>query len=87
MSKIVDVAAAVLLRESGGQEYLLAQRPPGKVYAGYWEFQAVETRRVGRSIAARELQEELGIEVTACHLRLRRRSPIRTPRCVCISGR
>ena len=37
MSKIVDVAAAVLLRAEG-REYLLAQRPPGKVYAGYWEF-------------------------------------------------
>ena len=37
MSKIVEVAAAVMLR-ADGQEFLLAQRPEGKVYAGYWEF-------------------------------------------------
>ena len=32
MTPIVEVAAAVMLR-SGGQEFLLAQRPDGKVYA------------------------------------------------------
>ena len=37
MSKIVEVAAAVMLR-ADGCEFLLAQRPEGKVYAGYWEF-------------------------------------------------
>ena len=34
---IVEVAAAVMLRDDGRQ-FLLAQRPEGKVYAGYWEF-------------------------------------------------
>ncbi len=34
--KVIDVAAAVLLRADGA--FLLAQRPAGKVYAGYWEF-------------------------------------------------
>ena len=39
MSKVVEVAAAILLREQNGHnEFLLAQRPEGKVYAGYWEF-------------------------------------------------
>ena len=32
----VEVAAAVLVDAQG--RFLLAQRPQGKVYAGYWEF-------------------------------------------------
>src|SRR5258708_2731768 len=34
--RIVRVAAAVIVRGDG--QVLLAQRPPGKAYAGYWEF-------------------------------------------------
>jgi len=61
---IVDVAAAVLLRADGA--FLLARRPPGKVYAGWWEFPGgkVEAGEPGRAALARELREELGIEVT-----------------------
>ena len=33
---MIEVAAAVIQRPDGA--YLLAQRPRGKVYAGYWEF-------------------------------------------------
>jgi 8-oxo-dGTP diphosphatase len=33
---VIEVAAAVIQRADG--RFLLAQRPPGKVYAGYWEF-------------------------------------------------
>ena len=33
---VVRVAAAVILRADG--QVLLAQRPEGKAYAGYWEF-------------------------------------------------
>ena len=33
---MIDVAAAVIQRRDGA--FLLAQRPVGKVYAGYWEF-------------------------------------------------
>ncbi len=67
MSAVVEVAAAVMLR-ADGHEFLLAQRPEGKVYAGYWEFPGgkVEPGETVRQALIRELQEELGITVTAC---------------------
>jgi len=59
----IDVAAAVIEREDG--EFLLAQRPPGKVYEGWWEFPGgkVEAGEPVADALARELREELGIEV------------------------
>ena len=61
--KRVEVAAAVIQKTGG--EFLLAQRPAGKVYAGYWEFPGgkVEPGESAADALKRELQEELGIEV------------------------
>ncbi len=69
MSRVVEVAAAILLRPradgSDGADYLLACRPEGKVYAGYWEFPGgkVEPGETLREALQRELHEELGITV------------------------
>lgn len=65
--KIIDVAAAVLLREDGA--FLLAQRPPGKVYEGYWEFPGgkIEAGETPLCALCRELHEELGITEVAAH--------------------
>jgi len=59
----VEVAAAVIQRADGA--FLLARRPAGKVYAGYWEFPGgkVETGEPAARALARELHEELGIDV------------------------
>jgi 8-oxo-dGTP diphosphatase len=63
----VEVVAAVLQRADGS--FLLAQRPAGKVYEGYWEFPGgkVEPGESASAALARELHEELGIEVTRAH--------------------
>ena len=66
MTKIVEVAAAILLRQSeNGTEYFLAQRPKGKVYAGYWEFPGgkVEPGETLHDALIREIEEELGVTV------------------------
>jgi 8-oxo-dGTP diphosphatase len=58
----VEVAAAVIQRADGA--FLLARRPQGKVYAGYWEFPGgkVEPGEPAERALARELHEELGID-------------------------
>jgi len=60
---LVPVAAAVITRPDG--QVLLAQRPPGKAYAGYWEFPGgkLEPGETPRHALDRELVEELGIRV------------------------
>ncbi len=65
--KIIEVAAAVLQRPDGS--YLLAQRPPGKIWAGYWEFPGgkIEAGETPYHALVRELREELGIEVLTAY--------------------
>ncbi len=59
----VEVAAAVIERPDGS--FLMARRPAGKVYAGWWEFPGgkVEPGECARAALRRELREELGIDV------------------------
>ncbi len=63
-SKLTDVAVAVITRPDGS--FLLARRPEGKPYAGYWEFPGgkVEPNESVRAALTREIKEELGIEIT-----------------------
>lgn len=64
---MVEVAVGVLMRADGA--FLLTSRPPGKPYAGYWEFPGgkVEPGEDVLTALARELREELGIRVTSAH--------------------
>jgi len=59
----VDVAVGVLIAPDG--QFLLTTRPPGKAYAGYWEFPGgkVEAGESIHEALRRELQEELGITI------------------------
>ena len=62
-----DVAVAVIMKPDGA--FLMAQRPAGKPYAGYWEFPGgkVEPGETVRAALVREIQEELGITVTCAY--------------------
>jgi 8-oxo-dGTP diphosphatase len=64
---VVDVAAAVIERADGS--FLLAQRPQGKAYAGYWEFPGgkVETGEPVAEALRREIHEELGIALVQAY--------------------
>jgi 8-oxo-dGTP diphosphatase len=63
----IAVVAAVLQQADG--RFLLAQRPPGKAYAGYWEFPGgkVEDGETAAAALSRELHEELGIDVISAY--------------------
>lgn len=67
MNQRVEVAAAVIERPDG--TFLMACRPEGKAYAGWWEFPGgkVEAGETARDALVRELQEELGIAVTGAY--------------------
>lgn len=67
MSALLEVAVGVVIRADG--QVLLGQRVAGKPYAGWWEFPGGKLE-AGESVAqalARELHEELGLQVTASH--------------------
>ena len=59
----VDVAVGILINTDG--KVLMASRPAGKAYAGYWEFPGgkVEPNETPELALRRELLEELGINV------------------------
>jgi 8-oxo-dGTP diphosphatase len=83
-ARITEVAVGVLLRNTESSiptaistpreqftfsSFLLAQRPDGKPYAGYWEFPGgkVEEGETLLHALERELYEELGIKITTAY--------------------
>ncbi len=64
--KVTEVAVGVLVQPDG--RFLLAQRPGGKPYEGYWEFPGgkLEPGETVEAALARELHEELGLDITEC---------------------
>ena len=65
--QVVEVAVGVLIRPDG--QFLLTSRPPGKVYAGYWEFPGgkLEPGESVEQALRRELKEEIGVTLNAVH--------------------
>lgn len=63
----IDVAVGVIMRSDG--QVLLAERPAGKPWAGYWEFPGgkFEPGESPVEALARELHEELGVELDTAH--------------------
>jgi 8-oxo-dGTP diphosphatase len=66
-ARAVRVVAGVL-RDANGR-VLIAQRPPGKHMAGYWEFPGgkMALGESAEQALARELSEELGVSLRRCH--------------------
>lgn len=67
-SPLVLVVACVLLDMDG--RILITRRPPGRPLAGLWEFPGgkIEPNEVPEHALARELAEELGIEIAISNL-------------------
>lgn len=64
---MIHVVAGILQRN---HKILVAERPAGKPYSGYWEFPGgkIEANETGQTALQRELQEELGITVISSQL-------------------
>ncbi len=63
---LTRVAVAIIEREVDGEyQVLLAQRPEGKAYAGYWEFPGgkIEAGETVVEALIREIDEELGMRI------------------------
>lgn len=63
-SSVVHVAVGMLARADGA--VLMASRPQGKPFQGFWEFPGgkLEANESVSAALARELREEIGINVT-----------------------
>ena len=61
MIAMIQVVAGIIFDSKG--RFLLARRPVGKVYEGFWEFPGgkIEKNEIASEALIRELQEELGI--------------------------
>ena len=61
--RLIEVAVGVVFDAQG--RFLLTSRPPGKVYAGYWEFPGgkIEAGESAAQALQRELHEELGLRI------------------------
>ena len=68
---LTRVAVAIIERSVNGEhQVLFAQRPPGKAYAGYWEFPGGKVE-AGESVIdalIREIDEELGLHIASATL-------------------
>ncbi len=73
MTKLVQVAVAIIQKPDG--PFLMASRPAGKGWAGWWEFPGgkIEVNETPQQALSRELQEELGITPTKTQAWLTRR--------------
>ena len=60
--RLIRAVAGILYREN---KILIAERPVGRPYSGYWEFPGgkIEVNESGEEALKRELAEELGIMV------------------------
>jgi 8-oxo-dGTP diphosphatase len=63
--KIIMVSSCVLIDFDG--RILLALRPEGKLFSGYWEFPGgkIEPNETPEKCLQRELKEELGINISS----------------------
>jgi len=63
MSAPIDVAVGILMKPNG--DVLMAQRPQGKPYAGYWEFPGgkVEPGESVLDALKREFAEEIDVQI------------------------
>ena len=68
MSAPVAVVAAIIENRAG--QLLIAERPPGKHWAGYWEFPGgkIEAGESHEAALIRELREELGLDLAGVPL-------------------
>ena len=64
---ILDVAVGIIIRHD--DRILMAKRPDGTPWAGYWEFPGgkIETGETPNETLSRELLEEVGIEVITAY--------------------